>query len=99
MLLPRTTAARRPLFLAAVLGLGLALAPIAGPAAFAAGKLPGYKTEAAAKAACAGDTVVWHARRSKVFHTSQSRYFGKTKGGAYVCEKAALADGLHLSKV
>ena len=96
MPLPGTPAVRHRRLFAAMLGLGLALAPLA---THAATKLPGYKTEAAAQAACKGDTVVWNARRSKVFHTAQSRYFGKTKGGAYVCEKAAIADGLHLSKV
>ena len=92
----RPPATRHHIMIAAVLGLGLALAPLA---AQAAGKLTGYTSEASAKAACAGDTVVWHARHSKVFHLSNSRYFGKTKRGAYVCEKAALADGLHQSKV
>lgn len=59
--------------------------------------LHGYKTLAAAKTACGGP-VVWHATGSKVFHTEKSKYFGKTKHGAYVCEKAALADHLHASK-
>ncbi len=91
-------ATHRPRMIAAILGLalGLGLAPLA---AHAAGKLTGYASEAAAKTACAGDSVVWHARRSKVFHLPTSRYFGKTKHGAYVCQKAALADGLHQSKI
>lgn len=92
----RSPATRHHVMIAAMQGLGLALAPLA---AHAAGKLTGYTSAAAAKAACAGDTVVWHARRSKVFHLSTSRYFGKTKRRAHVCEKAALADGLHQSKV
>ncbi|MCF3947629.1 hypothetical protein AiwAL_12295 [Acidiphilium sp. AL] len=61
-------------------------------------KLPGYKTEAAAKAACGMGGVVWHATGSKAFHGPKSKYFGKTKHGAYVCEKAALADHLHEAK-
>ena len=92
------------------LALGLAAAPLAGaqaaPAAKAAetGKaakpaaLATYKTEAEAKAGCAGDTVVWHASESKVFHTAKSKYYGKTKHGAFACEKAALAKGLHAAK-
>ncbi len=92
----RSPNTRHHVMIAAVLGLCLALAPLA---ARAAGKLTGYASAAAAKAACPADTVVWHARRSKVFNLSTSRYFGKTKRGAYVCEKAALADGLHQSKV
>ncbi|MGC9269372.1 hypothetical protein [Acidiphilium sp.] len=61
-------------------------------------KLPGYKTEAAAKAACGMGGVVWHATGSKAYHTAKSKYFGKTKHGAYVCEKAAVADHLHAAK-
>ncbi|ABQ31186.1 MULTISPECIES: hypothetical protein [Acidiphilium] len=62
-----------------------------------AAALPGYKTLGAAKAACHG-TVVWHATGSKVFHGEKSKYFGKTKRGAYVCEKVALEHHLHASK-
>lgn len=61
-------------------------------------RLPGYKTEAAAKAACGMGGVVWHATGSKAFHGPKSKYFGKTRHGAYVCEKAALADHLHEAK-
>lgn len=61
-------------------------------------KLPGYKTEAEAKSACGAEGVVWHATGSKAFHGPKSKYFGKTKHGAYVCEKAALADHLHEAK-
>jgi hypothetical protein len=61
-------------------------------------KLPGYKTEAEAKTACGMGAVVWHATGSKAYHTAKSRYFGKTKHGAYVCEKAAMEDHLHAAK-
>ncbi|WP_297369556.1 hypothetical protein [Acidocella sp.] len=58
-----------------------------------------FKTEAAAAAHCPGDQVVWSAlTKSKSFHTSHSKYFGKTKHGAYVCEKDALAAGFHKAK-
>ncbi|MDD2877777.1 MAG: hypothetical protein PHT60_12760 [Acidiphilium sp.] len=60
--------------------------------------LPGYKTEAEAKTACGMGGVVWHATGSKAYHTAKSKYFGKTKHGAYVCEKAAMADHLHAAK-
>jgi len=59
------------------------------------GHLTGYKTEMAAKAACGTGGVAWHATGSKVFHIAGSKYFGKTKHGAYVCEKTALATGVH----
>jgi hypothetical protein len=61
-------------------------------------KLPGYKTEAEAKTACGMGAVVWHATGSKAYHTAKSKYFGKTKHGAYVCEKAAMEDHLHAAK-
>lgn len=61
-------------------------------------RLPGYKTLSQAKSACGGSPVVWHARGSKVFHVQGSKYFGKTRHGAYVCEEAAKTHGLHKSK-
>jgi hypothetical protein len=61
-------------------------------------KLTGYKSEAEAKAACGMGGVAWHATGSKAFHVAGSKYFGKTKHGAYVCEKAAMSDGLHKAK-
>ncbi|MGH7043981.1 MAG: hypothetical protein ACREFY_17905 [Acetobacteraceae bacterium] len=95
---------------AMALGLGLACAPMSMARAASHTKsatnatathstaLHGYKTEAEAKTGCTGDTVVWRARGSKVFHTSGSKYFGKTKHGSFVCAKAATAKGLHAAK-
>ena len=83
------------------LAIGLAAAPLAGALAAHPAKTAGlatYKTEAEARTGCAGDAVVWHARGSKVFHTAKSKYFGKTKHGAFACEKAAVAKGLHAAK-
>ncbi|MDE2006768.1 MAG: hypothetical protein KGI51_09395 [Rhodospirillales bacterium] len=105
MRLLSSPSARRGL-LSAMLGLGLALAPFAAaqaakpkaPPHTSGPALHGYSTEAAAKTGCAGDTVVWRARGSKVFHTATSKYFGKTKHGSFVCEKAAVAKGLHAAK-
>jgi len=54
-----------------------------------------YKTEADAKAACGSDTVVWHTRRSKVYHLSGDKYYGHTHHGAYMCMKDATAAGYH----
>ena len=65
-------------------------------------KLPAadaFKTVAAATAHCPGDTVVWSTlSKSKSYHTASSKYYGKTKHGAYVCEKDATAAGFHASK-
>jgi hypothetical protein len=67
-----------------------------------AGKVPGsekFTTVAAAQKSCPGDTVVWSSfSMSHSFHMSTSRYFGKTKHGAYVCQQAALAAGFHQAK-
>ena len=58
-----------------------------------------FSSVATAQAHCPGDAVVWvNTSHSHVFHASSSKYFGKTKHGAYVCEKTAVAAGLHASK-
>ncbi|MDD2794547.1 hypothetical protein [Acidocella sp.] len=77
-----------------------AMAPVAAkPVAAKLTKAEMFKTEAAAQASCPGDTVVWSTMtKSKVLHASSSKYFGKTKHGAFVCEKTAEAAGYHLAK-
>ncbi len=58
-----------------------------------------FTTVAAAQATCPSDTVVWSSlTSSKSFHVSTSKYYGKTKHGAYVCQQAALAAGYHQAK-
>jgi hypothetical protein len=73
----------------------------AAPAA-KAGKLPradAFKNLAAAQAHCPGDVVVWSTlTKSKSFHLAGSRYYGKTKHGAYVCKADALEYGFHQAK-
>lgn len=55
-----------------------------------------FSTEPAAKSHCPGDTVVWaNLGGSKAYHLSGDRYFGKTKHGAYMCQKEADASGFH----
>ncbi len=85
-----------------VLAAVLIALPLAAQAAHAkhsrAPALPGYSTLTAAKSACGASPVVWRAHDSKVFHLASSRYFGKTKRGAYVCEKSAEAKGLRAAK-
>jgi hypothetical protein len=80
-----------------------AAAQTAPAAAKAAGaKLPTserFSSAAAAAQHCPGDTVVWSTfSKSKVFHLSSSKYYGKTRHGAFACEKDALAAGYHASK-
>jgi hypothetical protein len=45
----------------------------------------------------AGDPVVWVNTSSKVYHTQDDQYYGKTKHGKYACKSAAEAAGNHLS--
>lgn len=58
----------------------------ATPAALPAGQ---FKTEAEAKAHCPGDTVVWANKESRIYHLHGERYYGKTKSGAFMCQKEA----------
>jgi hypothetical protein len=57
-----------------------------------------FSTETAAKAHCPSDTVVWLNTASKIFHFASSRNYGKTKAGAYMCEKDSLAAGNRAAK-
>jgi hypothetical protein len=44
-------------------------------------------------------TIVWSSFSSgHVYHLPASKYYGKTKHGAYACEKDAAAFGYHASK-
>jgi hypothetical protein len=66
-------------------------------AALPAGK-DQYATEAEAKSNCRADTVVWVNSTSRVYHGSGSRSYGKTKTGAYMCEKESVAAGFRAAK-
>ena len=57
-----------------------------------------FKTEAEAKARCGADTVVWGSSESKAFHLAGSRYYGKTKSGAFMCRKDAEAAHYHAAR-
>lgn len=54
-----------------------------------------YAIENDAKTACATDSVVWVNPKSKAYHIQGSRDYGKTKRGAYMCEKEGLKAGFH----
>jgi hypothetical protein len=55
-----------------------------------------FPEETAAKSHCPADTVVWvNLGGSKAYHTSGDRYYGKTKKGAYMCQKEADQSGYH----
>jgi hypothetical protein len=42
---------------------------------------------------CPGDVVVWVNVGTGVFHLPGSRWYGRTRAGAFACERAAVADG------
>jgi hypothetical protein len=72
--------------------------PTSGRGARSAGTLAAnqFTTEQAAKAHCPGDTLVWvNLGGSKAYHTSGDRFYGKTRRGAYMCQKEAEAAGYH----
>ena len=55
-----------------------------------------FSEENAAKSHCPGDTVVWvNLGGSKAYHMSGDKYYGKTKEGAYMCQKEADQSGYH----
>lgn len=58
----------------------------------------GFQSEAAAKAHCPSDTVMWGNSSTKVLHYAGSTSFGKTKHGSYMCESEATKAGYHVAK-
>jgi hypothetical protein len=55
-----------------------------------------FASEQTAKAHCPGDTVVWvNLGGSKAYHMSDNKYYGKTKQGAFMCQKEADQSGFH----
>jgi hypothetical protein len=55
-----------------------------------------FSAEQAAKAHCPGDAIVWaNLGGSKAYHPSGDKYFGKTKHGAFMCQKEADQSGFH----
>ena len=69
--------------------LTLALSLLASPAM----ALNFYQSQDAAQAHCRSDTVVWLNTHSGIYHFQGERWYGRTKHGAYVCEKDADAAG------
>ncbi len=71
---------------------------VAAPAEAPGAAKDQYTTEADAKSNCPTDTVVWVNLPSKVYHASGSKTYGKTKKGAYMCEKESVAAGFRAPK-
>jgi hypothetical protein len=57
-----------------------------------------FTTEALAKAHCPADIVVWVNLKSKIYHFAGHKDYGKTKQGAYMCEKEATTGGFRAAK-
>ena len=57
-----------------------------------------YTTEAQAKARCGSGIVVWANLSSKIYHFSGHNDYGKTKNGAYMCERDATSEGMRAAK-
>lgn len=78
-----------------------AAAPAMESTTFPTGKPAGekqYAVEAQAKASCPSATVVWANLDSKIYHFVGHNDYGKTKRGAYMCEKDADAQGMRAAK-
>lgn len=67
----------------------LAIALFAAAPSYAREPLTLYPAEQQAQQHCPGDTVVWLNTPSGVYHFRGERWYGRTKHGAYVCEKEA----------
>lgn len=52
-----------------------------------------FDAESAAQAHCPKDVVVWLNIPSGIYHYKGERWYGRTKHGAYACEKEAIKAG------
>ena len=77
--------------------IALLIAP-AFAAIAASNNLPSFTTEAQAQQHCPGDRVVWANLSSGVYHLRGERYYGRTKNGAYICQKDAEQNGLRMTR-
>lgn len=66
-----------------------AIARRATPPPASSSALQYFTTESAAQAHCPRDVVVWLNTLSGIYHLKGQRWYGRTKHGAYVCEKEA----------
>jgi hypothetical protein len=57
-----------------------------------------FANEAAAKAHCPSDTVVWANLDSRIYHFAGTHNYGTTKHGAYMCETETLEAGVRAAK-
>jgi hypothetical protein len=90
---------RRFLLTIALLAFASALFPASSSAAppsspfVAVAALHYFATEDTAQQHCPRDVVVWLNIPSGIYHYKGERWYGRTKHGAYVCEREAIAAG------
>lgn len=83
----------RPAFLTAI-----AVLVIGGIQVCAAAILKQFPTAAQAQVYCRHDTVVWLNLPTMIWHWKGERWYGRTKHGAFVCEKEAKAAGARATR-
>lgn len=79
-----------------LLGLVLIVLLVAGAGICA--ELTTFTTEQEAQQHCPADTVVWLNLPTGIYHLKGERWYGRTKNGAYVCEKEADQAGDRLTR-
>ncbi len=57
-----------------------------------------YASETEARARCLGGSVVWANTASKVYHYANTAHYGRTKKGAYMCERDTASAGMRAAK-
>jgi len=67
-------------------------------AATAAGEKRFFASEADAAKGCGTEVVVWINKSTGVYHLKESRWYGKTKDGAYACKNEMDLAGHHAAK-
>jgi hypothetical protein len=72
--------------------------PAAGRNGAVASNAQTYTTEAAAKAGCGEEPVVWGNSDSRIFHLAGSRLYGHTQNGAYLCRGPAELAGYRAAR-
>jgi hypothetical protein len=77
--------------------LFLALLPAQGTLAQGA-PLAEFSNGQGAQQHCPSDTVVWLNTRSGIYHFQGERWYGRTKSGAYVCQREADQAGMRATR-
>jgi hypothetical protein len=57
-----------------------------------------FAVEVDAVRACGSDPVVWINKKNGIYHLKTSRWYGKTKDGAFACQSEADKAGHHQAK-